>query len=274
MAPMTEPANLVVILAVLLAGSLMLVRLAGRRRQIIRLSRPHPLAVSLSTANPCEAPGCQEQRTWACVYRNPTGQRCASHWCKNHVTVVGNATYCPRHAGVSKTLNKTEGSIYQVKSQPSLEDRALSLLDLIRRNVDPDLQNLFKGAMVKLPGVEVAGQKSVQEVMSGSERIGWQVSWGLHTNRGYLLRTQVRVGVAEPPVVQAVLGNDVVFSAVPYWITRRLNGEPPTASDHQQRFYADLLRALQEAVGRGVAQVSAQHEFESERFGSKKTARY
>ena len=96
---------------------------------------------------------------------------------------------------------------------------------------------------------------------------------GLYTSRGYLLRAMVRVGVLEPPVVQAVVTNDVVFSAIPYWITTRLNGHPPVATD-QQRFYADLLRALQEAVGRGVAQVSAQHEFESERFGSTKTARY
>jgi hypothetical protein len=271
---MTEPANLFVILTAVLAGSVIVARSRRMRPNAHdAVVHSHSLPVSQPSAAPCAAPGCPEQQSWPCRYKTETGQRCGSHWCRHHVTVVGNATYCPRHAGVSKTLNKTEGSIYQVKSQPSLEDRALSLLDLIRQNVDPGLRNLLAEAAVGLPGVEVAGQKSVQEVMSGSERIGWQVSWGLHTNRGYLLRTQVRVGTPEPPVVQAIVVSEVVFEAVPYWVTTRLNGEPADASDHQ-KFYADLLRAMEAAVRRGVGRVSEQHEFESEKFGSMKAPRY
>lgn len=271
---MIEPAILVVILAAVLAGSVILVR---SRRQRAETSDPivlsHSLPVSKPTTAPCAAPGCRSQKSWSCTYKTETGQRCGSHWCRHHVTVVGSATYCPRHAGVSKTLNKTEGSIYQVKSQPSLEDRALSLLELIRQNVDPGLRNLLAHAAVGLTGVEVAGQKSVQEVQSGSERIGWQVSWGLHTSRGYLLRAFVRVGIPEPPVVQAIVVNEVVFQQVPYWVRRRLNGEPPDPTDHQ-RFYADLVRALGGAVHRRVEQVSEQHELDSQRFGGLKAPRY
>jgi hypothetical protein len=272
---MSEPANLAAIATALLAGSVMLLRSRRRHAGVAHepIANRGSVPVSQPTDHACSAYGCGETTTWACTYRNPTGQRCGSHWCKTHVSVVGNGTYCTRHAGVSKTLNQTEGSIYEVKSQPSLEDRALSLLDLIRQKIDPELRSALARAAVELPGAQVAGQKSVQEIQSGSERIGWQVSWGLYTNRGYLLRTMVRVGVPEPPVVQAFVSNDVVFEAVPYWITRRLNGEPATGSDHQ-RFFADLLRAVQAAVPQAVAQASAQHEFESEKFGSKKTARY
>ena len=53
---------------------------------------------------------------------------------------------------------------------------------------------------------------------------------------------------------------------MPYWITSRLNAEPATDADHE-RFYADLIRAIQAGVQRGLAQVSAQHEFESRKFG-------
>jgi hypothetical protein len=126
---------------------------------------------------------------------------------------------------------------------------------------------------VGLDGVEVSGHKSVKEIQRGTERIAWQVSWGLFTHRGYLVRTYVRVGVPEPPVVQAIVANDVVFEAVPYWIERRLKGEPPDASDHQ-RFYADLVRGIQARLQHGVADVSAQHEFESVKFGAKVTPRY
>jgi len=270
---MNELATLVAVLAALVAGLLAFLVLRGRAAAHRPIVSSRAKAVSQPSDAPCSAPGCQEQPTWACGYRNPTRERCGSHWCRKHVTMVGTATYCTRHAGVSKTLNQTEGSIYEVKSQPSLEDRALSLLDLIRQNVDPRLRSLLAGAAVGLPGVEVSGQKSIQEIQSGSERIGWQVSWGLYTSRGYLLRALIRVGVPEPPVVRAVVANEVVFQSVPYWITRRLNGEPPNAADHQ-RFYADLIGAMREAVLRGVTEASAQLEFESEKFGSQKSARY
>jgi len=87
------------------------------------------------------------------------------------------------------------------------------------------------------------------------------------------LATFVRVGIPEPPVVQAIVVNEVVFQQVPYWVRRRLNGEPPDPTDHQ-RFYADLVRALGGAVHRRVEQVSEQHELDSQRFGGLKAPRY
>lgn len=244
-------------------GSLMLDRFR-RRPSVVVETRP-----SGPPANePCRAAGCEAHTSWQCMYWNETGQRCGTHWCVEHVTVVGGEAYCKRHAGVSVTLNQTEGSIYQVKGHPSLEDRAVSLLELVRQNVDAQVQGMLVEAARGLEGVEISAQKSVQPVQSGSDRTGWQVSWGLFNSRGYVLRTFIRVGVAEPPVVQAFVEHAKVFEATPYWIARRLNGEPPTPADHQQ-FYVHLAQAIQEAVAANAALLSEKLEFEAKKFGAK-----
>lgn len=186
---------------------------------------------------------------------------------------MGVSTYCRRHFAIVRALNQTEGSVLQVKRQPPLEDRALSLLDLLRLGVDPELTRLLAEAAVGHPGVEVAAQKSVQEVHNSGELIAWQVSWGLHNSRGYLLRVSIRVGVPEPPLVQVIVANESVFESVPYWIRRRLIGEPALASD-KTAFSADILRAVQEAAGRKLPALKSQLEYESEKFGSTTARRY
>lgn len=254
------------------AGILLLVRRRPKPAMLpteIGQSLPNPKP----SAEPCSQPGCREQTGWTCGYREKTGQRCASTWCSKHITVVRGATYCRRHAAIAKTLDQTEGSIFEVKSQPSLEDRAVPLLELLRQDLGPDLTKLLAEVAAGHPAVVVAGQKSIQEVQSEGERIAWQVSWGLHTTRGYLLRLAIRVGVPEPPVVQAIVANEMVFQSVPYWITRRLTGEAPLASDHLA-FHADFMQAVQEAVRGKLPDVMSQLEFESERFGSTTVRRY
>lgn len=107
----------------LLVGPVLLIR--SRRKQAREgTGTGKSLPTSQPVGDPCTTRGCNEKATWACRYRNATGQPCGSHWCKNHVVVVAGAAYCLRHAGVSKTLNQTEGSIYQVKSLPSLSKTA------------------------------------------------------------------------------------------------------------------------------------------------------
>lgn len=244
-------------------GSLMLGRFRRRPSEALQAG-----PAGRPTSEPCLATGCEEQTSWPCLYWSETGQRCGSHWCLNHVIVVGGETYCKRHAGVSSTLNQTEGSIYQVQGHPSLEDRAVSLLELIRQNIDPQVQSVLVEAARGLSGIEISGQKSVQPVQSGSERTGWQVSWVLFNSRGYVLRTNVRVGVGEPPVVQAFVEHAKVFQDTPYWIARRLNGEPPTPADHEQ-FYLRLAQSIREALLANAALLSEKLEFESKKFGAK-----
>jgi hypothetical protein len=230
-------------------------------------------AAPKSSHGPCSDPGCPEPTGQPCTYRDARGRRCDTLWCRNHIKAIGASTYCRRHFAIVKALNQTEGSILQVKRQPPVEDRALSLLDLIRDNVDPELTRLLAEAAAGHPGVAVAAQKSIQEVQDNGVLIAWQVSWGLHNSRGYLFRMSIRVGVLEPPVVQVIVANETVFQSVPYWIRRRLVGEPVLASD-KTAFFADLLRAVQETAHRKLPALKSQVEYESERFGSTTARRY
>jgi len=204
---------------------------------------------------------------WACSYREKSGRRCDTRWCKNHIEVVGGGTYCHRHAGVVRALSATEGSILEVKSQPSLDDRAIPLLNLICEAIDSDVTELLTQCAAGRSDIQVSRQKTVQEVWIDQERVAWQVSWGLSTSRGYLLRAAVRVGVPEPPVVHAVVANHVVFQGVPYWITRRMRGEPADGGDHS-RFMAAINEALEKAVRDRMVEVERQLEYEAEKFGA------
>jgi len=101
-----------------------LLRLAGPGRA----GAPGNVPRTRASPGTCSISSCQEGMVWACSYREKSGRRCDTRWCKNHIEVVGGATYCHRHAGVVRALSATEGSILEVKSQPSLDDRAVPLL--------------------------------------------------------------------------------------------------------------------------------------------------
>jgi hypothetical protein len=227
----------------------------------------------LPTVGACSMPSCSGEKGWVCSYREQSGRRCETRWCKNHIEVVNGTAYCHRHAGVVRTLSATEGSILEVKSQPSLEDRAVPLLNLICEAIDADVTKLLTECAAGRPGLQVARQKTVQEVWIDQERVAWQVSWGLFTNRGYLLRASIRVGVPEPPVVQAVVANHVIFQDVPYWIARRRRGEPVEPSDHGS--YMGAIRvAIERSVRGRMPEIEAQLEYEAERFAVTAGRRY
>ncbi len=226
-----------------------------------------------SSPGACSFSSCPEDRVWACSYREKSGRRCDTRWCKNHIEVVGNATYCHRHAAVVKALSATEGSILEVKSQPSLDDRAVPLLNLICEAIDGDVTGVLTECAAGRSDIQVARQKTVQEVWIDQERVAWQVSWGLSTNRGYLLRAAIRVGVPEPPVVMAVVANHVIFQGVPYWISRRMKGEAADATDHA-RFMSAIKQAIEQAVRDQMPQIESQLEFEAEKFGATAARRY
>lgn len=228
---------------------------------------------SRPTAGACSYPSCPEQEGWLCSYREKSGRRCETRWCKKHIELVGGNTYCHRHAGVVRALSPTEGSILEVKSQPSLDDRAVPLLNQLCEAVDADITKLLTECAAGRSDIQVARQKTVQEVWVDQERVAWQVSWGLSTSRGYLLRAAIRVGVPEPPVVQAVVANHVIFQDVPYWISRRMRGEPAEASDHK-RYVTNLTEAVDQAVRDRMPQIESQLAYEAEKFGAATAPRY
>jgi hypothetical protein len=199
-------------------------------------------------AGPCSYRGCPNQQGWLCSYRERSGRQCQTRWCDEHVAMIAGQPYCPRHAGVVKALQATAGTIREVKRQPALEDRAVPLLTLICDQLDASLMQTLRDSFSAHPGVQVASRSNVQEVWVDNERVAWQRSWGAFTQRGYLVQLSVRVGVPEPPVVQAVVANHVVFQRVPDWISDRLKGLPPDPSS-RSRYCGELLDAVRQELG-------------------------
>ena len=192
---------------------------------------------------PCSYRGCPNQQGWLCGYRDRSGRQCQTRWCDEHVAMIAGRPYCPRHAGVVRALQATAGTVREVKRQPALEDRAVPLLTLICDQLNQSLSETLQEAFSSHADVQVASRSSIQEVWVDNERVAWQRSWGAFTARGYLVQLSVRVGVPEPPVVQAVVANHVVFQRVPDWITSRLKGLPPDPSS-RGRYCGELLEAV------------------------------
>jgi len=259
--------GIAVALAAVVLAVLLIVALRGttsRRGPAGVGSEAGSLGMAPSTGA-CSIAGCQKHSTFPCSYRETTGARCGLRRCEDHVEMVGGKPYCHRHAGVVKALSDTEGSILQVKGQPSLNDRAVPLLNLVCEALDPMITTLLSDAVKAHPDVQVARQKTVHEVLSGADRVAWQSNWGLNTTRGYLLRLAIRVSVAEPPTVQAIVDTKVVFQGVPNWIARRLRNEPPDPTDNGTFEHA-MFAAIEKAVKGRMVAVDEQLEYEKEKF--------
>lgn len=207
----------------------------------------------------CARGGCSKTEGWLCSYRGPNGERCGQRWCSDHIEFVGKVPYCHRHTGVVRALAATAGTIKAVKTPPELDDRAVPLLTLISGDLDADFVKMLRELYSTRRGVEVAARSGVQEVRVDGVRAAWQRTWGAYDQRGYLSRIFIRVGVAEPPVVQAVVGDEVVFQSVPPWILRRLAGQAGVAGDRttfRQQVVEAVMRRL-EPVAERIAEEDA-----------------
>ena len=191
----------------------------------------------------CARGGCQNREGWLCSYKGPNGEKCGQRWCSDHIEFVGTVPYCHRHTGVVRALAATAGTIKAVKTPPDLDDRAVPLLTLISGDVDAEFVKMLRELYSTRPGVEVAARSGVQEVRVDGVRAAWQRTWGAYDQRGYLCRVFIRVGVAEPPVVQAVVGDETVFQGVPPWIQRRLAGGAGQHDD-RTRFRDEVVAAV------------------------------
>lgn len=179
----------------------------------------------------CSFSGCPNQQGWVCAYAEGPGLRCGRRFCADHTTMLNGKPYCPRHASVVKALATTNGTIHEVKRPPGVNDRAVPLLALIAGDVDGRVTGLLAQLYEERPEVRVAARRSVQEVHIDFDRVAWQKSWTAYTANGFESVVSVRVGITEPPVVQALVGDHMVFQGTPDWIVRRHRGEPPDKND-------------------------------------------
>jgi hypothetical protein len=192
----------------------------------------------------CAFSGCDKQQGWICAYMERSGARCGLRFCEDHTTMINSKPYCPRHTSVVKALAATNGSIHEVKRPPAINDRAVPLLALITDDVGGRLTSLLRELYEDRPDVQVAARRSVQEVHVDFDRVAWQKSWTAYTSAGFEAIISLRVGITEPPVVQALVGDHMVFQGTPDWIVRRRRGEAQDSRD-RPNFAGRLVGSVQ-----------------------------
>ncbi len=210
-----------------------LIRSLGQRRSGTTDDRP----------GGCAYTGCPSTEGWPCAYVDARNQRCATWWCRKHVVFMDAAPFCPRHASVIRALAATAGTIREIKHRPDVNDRALPLAALVAEDADRDISELIRRRFKERPGVRLAADRWIRQTWEGRGCVAWERSWSALKDQGYLARVSVRVTAAQPDVVKVAIGPNVVFEAVPDWISRRREGEAPDPAD-RARFRAKVVDAV------------------------------
>jgi predicted Ser/Thr protein kinase len=195
----------------------------------------------------CSYGGCSATEGWACAYVDATGVQCSTWWCRRHVVFVDAVPFCPRHSNVLRALAATAGTIREIKHRPDVNDRALPLAALVAEDVDRDLTELIRRRFKGRQGVRLAHDTTIRQVWEGRGHVAWERSWSALKDQGYLTRIAVRVTGSEPDTVKVAIGQTIVLSAVPDWISRRREGEPPDPAD-RARFRARVIEAVLEHI--------------------------
>src|SRR5579872_5481830 len=214
------------------------------------VEQPRPLPTRNEGPKPagvCTYSDCNERRGWACAYKDMTGRKCSSWWCRRHIQFIERTPFCPRHASVIRALAPTANTIFEIKNRPAVDDRALPLAALVAEDVDKDVTELVRRRYQNRKDVTIARDRTVRQTWSGRTDVAWERSWAALKSQGYLIRIAVRVATDEPDMVQLLIGNTVVFKEVPDWISRRREGEPPDHAD-RARFGKKLFAAILEHV--------------------------
>lgn len=199
----------------------------------------------------CRASGCNRTQGWQCSYVDQANAACDTWWCKDHVEFVDGSPFCRRHASVIRAVLPTVGTIHEIKHLPAVNDRSLSLAALVCKLVDKDLVELLRRHFGSRAGLSVVADVNVRQSWMGRRgEIGWERSWSVMNETGYVTRITIRVTAAKPAVVQ-VTDNRQLLEMVPDWIMNRLEGRPTDAKD-RDRFKSRLLGATEELVREAV----------------------
>jgi predicted Ser/Thr protein kinase len=200
----------------------------------------------------CSHTGCDSREGWQCSYTDPSGNQCHTWWCKQHIVFHEASPFCIRHSSVLKALAATAGTIREIKHRPAVNDRSLPLAALVCEDVDKDLTEVVRRRFQGRKDVSIVVDKHIRQSWEGRSEVAWERAWAAAQANGYLIRIAIRVTAKQPDTVKAIVGNNVVFSAVPDWINRRREGEPPDQGD-RARFRAKLLEAVQEHIEQPTA---------------------
>src|SRR5947209_11145582 len=209
----------------------------------------------------CTRSGCAGDVGWSCSYRDRRGAPCETWWCKNHVEFVEGLAFCKRHATVVKTINRTKGTVREVKTIPEVADRSASLANLVGDDLDVALVQLLQSRYRGQSDISVTADRAPRDVWverkemawdadnhpflkrMGTE-LAWERRWAALNAQGHVLRVTVRVSTTEPPIVQALVGMRPVAEGTPDWILRRLTHQPGDDAQDRSAFRDKLLRAI------------------------------
>jgi len=169
--------------------------------------------------------------------------RCTSWWCKHHVAFVGGTPFCTRHAAVLKALAATAGTIREIKARPAVGDRSLNLANMTADDVDKDMTELLRRRYQGRKDVRLVLDHTIRQTWEGRGEGVWERSWSVVKAQGYMARVSIRVAAAAADEVKVLVGQTVVLSVVPDWISRRQEGEPPDRAD-RARFRQRVIDAV------------------------------
>jgi hypothetical protein len=195
----------------------------------------------------CSEHGCDGQEGWACAYRDRTGSECGTTWCDRHIDFIGEMAFCRRHANVVRTLASASSGLQQLSIVPKVEDRSLSLVAAVTRELEEPVLELLRRRFGNETGVQVVADRAVRALRPDPTRLVWERGWAASKSQGYVGRVAIRVPVGEDPQVRLFVNNSPVLQTVPDWIERRLSGGAPSDEDHSN-FRFRLLLAIEQAL--------------------------
>jgi pilus assembly protein CpaE len=202
-----------------------------------------------SLAGACTVPDCLAKEVWVCSYRDRHGQECGTAWCREHVRFVGAVPFCEEHAGLIGTLSVHHGSVREIKTLPTFDDRCASLAEFISEEVSQEILAILHWRYGNQPEVQIMCDERVRDMWYQTQLVWWR-TWGALTNAGYLTRIAIWIPMVSAPVtptVHLLVDSNVVFKQVPDWIIREQRGEPPNPSD-LPNFTARIVQSVREFI--------------------------
>lgn len=188
---------------------------------------------------PCSRGECHRAGMVQCGYIDSQRHRCPTVWCHQHILYLGDELLCTRHASTVKALGSRR---VQPGALPAVEHRGASLIAWIHdQTADRVMRTL---AAINEPADNVVADAVVSSAQDATGRTYWQKGWRVVSLRGIRFRAVLLVGVEDDATVHLQIGDRVVASGVPPWITNRATVATPGAAGAADDFYARLLQLI------------------------------
>ncbi|MGH7685358.1 MAG: hypothetical protein ACREN2_00835 [Candidatus Dormibacteria bacterium] len=208
--------------------------------------KPTPVAIALPSGLRCQAQGCSSSDATTCSYRDRRGRSCRSVFCSDHSVTVDDDQYCRRHGGTMRALGTRAK---QRAGLPDIDNRGPSLLHHVASALEHRITALLHDAAHA--DEQVITETEVTKAFDPDRSSRWERGWRLVDDTGVSVKVSAFVTDQKPETLYVRVGSQIVYQAVPPWISRRLNGQTVTeAQDEESRreFYAELEATITAAI--------------------------